>query len=201
MQRQFASIVIALGLLAAACGGDSGNDIDLSADPGPIDTTLISVPPETLGNEHVQPPVTFAQSPSIGGDHLSFWQNCGFYDVEVIEGAATHTLEHGAIWITFNPERTSDAQRAELAAMAQDNPRLLISPYPHIERIVLSGWGVQQRTDAVPGDAIVAEFIEQWQDGEGAPESGVTCEGAVGVPPDGPTLFPGGQELPEDQFN
>lgn len=200
MQRNFGSLIIALGLLAVACGG-SDNGVDLTADPGEVDTTLTSVPAESLGNAHVEPPVTFSESPSIGGDHFSFWQNCGFYDVEVIEGAAAHTLEHGAVWITFNPERTTDEQRAELAAMADADPRLLISPYPHVERIVLTGWGVQQRTDAVPGDAIVADFIAEFQDNESVPEAGVTCEGAVGIPPDGPTLFPDGQELPEAAFN
>src|SRR5207248_375053 len=52
---------------------------------------------------HVRTPVSYAQNPPVGGNHAALWQNCGFYSSPVANENAVHSLEHGAVWITYRP--------------------------------------------------------------------------------------------------
>jgi len=202
-------------VLAACSGSDGGSDTATegetapSADatsaetetPEPSEVTFTSVPYGEYSVDHIdEPPVAFDTSPGIGGAHYPFWQNCGFYDLEAIEGAATHTMEHGAVWITYNADRVSDAELDELRALAAGNSKLLISAYDHPEKLVLSAWGVQHREDALsPSDAAVSEFITDWVDNSELPEAGVTCQEAAGFPPnDVRTLVADGSQVPAE---
>jgi hypothetical protein len=196
------SFVVLVAILLVACSGgddpdpDSGSSTSTTASDG-VAAPFVSVPVSELGADHVDPPVSFDQSPSIGGDHYPFWQNCGFYEVELIEGAATHTMEHGAVWITYNPDKLSESELSTLAGMAMDNGKLLISPYPHDEPLVLSGWGVQQRGIASIGSPEVDAFIEQWIDNPELPEAGVRCTGAAGIPPNDIRTLADGERVPD----
>src|SRR5829696_10428061 len=98
---------------------------------------------------HTEEPVFYQQNPPAGGDHAPVWQNCGFYDAPVRNENAVHNLEHGVVWITYQP----DLPPAEVDALRQltlVNNRLLISPYPGLDSpIVLTTWDRQLRLDTV----------------------------------------------------
>lgn len=195
-------LVLTCCFVLAACGGSAGQAESADGlagsdeDSGLMPPTSVAV--SDIDSNHVDPPVSFDQSPSIGGDHYPFWQNCGFYEVELIEGAAAHTMEHGAIWITYNPGQLSEAELSTLAGMAEDNDRLLISPYPHDEPLVVSGWGVQQRGITSVASPDLDGFITQWADNPDLPEAGVRCTGAAGIPPDDVRSLADGAQVPED---
>lgn len=54
---------------------------------------------------------------------------------------AIHALEHGAVWITYQPD-LPEPQREALAALTEDQPYLLVSPFPGLEDpIVALAWG------------------------------------------------------------
>ena len=36
------------------------------------------------GRNHVTTPVSYPQSPPVGGDHLPVWLSCGFYDQPIL---------------------------------------------------------------------------------------------------------------------
>src|SRR5712691_7336019 len=55
------------------------------------------------GHNHVNGPVTYSVTPPVGGDHNATWMNCGVYDKPVPTERAVHNMEHGAIWITYQP--------------------------------------------------------------------------------------------------
>lgn len=204
-------MLISLAMVLVACGGSDASETE-SQSTGATEETihmsssdlpaapLVSIPVSDISAEHVEPPVSFDQSPSIGGDHYPFWQNCGFYNVELIEGAATHTMEHGAVWITYNAPTISDEDLATLESLAANNAKLLISPYPHNEPLVLSAWGVQQRSISAVDSPEVQAFIDEWVDNPDLPEAGVRCDGAAGVPPDDVRTLVGGDQVP-DSFN
>lgn len=125
---------------------------------------------------------TYEESlPPAGGLHKGIWQNCGIYD-EPIDGAnAVHSLEHGALWIAYQPT-LSDADVQALQDIARSNNFLLLSPYPGLSSpIVLTVWEVQLELDSVD-DNRIADFIAQYQGGRTTPERGATCSGGVGAP-------------------
>lgn len=209
--------LVAVVFLAACGGGDPAvrDDGDVPANTTPEVTedasqdeesteelpTLTSVPFGEYGTQHIDPPVEFATSPSTGGNHYPFWQNCGYYTVEVPEGAATHTLEHGAVWITYNANEMSDEDLAVLSTLSDGNQKLLITPYDHDDAVILSAWGVQQRGVPAPasaaGTAAITDFIAAWVDNPELAEAGVPCDRSAGVPPDQPRMFPDGELVPD----
>ncbi len=198
-------MLIMLAIVLAACGGSDATDTETqSAGPstdgldGSALSAPTSIPVSEIGSSHVDPPVSFDQHPPIGGDHYPFWQNCGYYDVELLEGAATHTMEHGAVWVTYNSSIISSDDLAALEKMTQDNGKLLVSPYPHDEPLVLSAWGVQQRGISSIDQPEFTEFIEAWTDNPELPEAGVRCTGAAGIPPDDIRSLADGEQVPDN---
>lgn len=132
-----------------------------------------------LSRNHVMTPVDYPQKPSVGGDHAPVWTNCGAYTVPVDASQATHSLEHGAVWIGYQPDLPSD-QVDELAALTRANNFLLVSPVEGAPApITLSAWGVQLQVDSVE-DPRLATFVEKYQLGEQAPEPGAPCTGGAG---------------------
>jgi len=136
-----------------------------------------------LSRNHTTEPQTYPQSPPVGGDHNPVWQNCGVYDQPIQNENAVHSLEHGAVWLAYNPDLPAD-QVAIVAAFALNQSHVLVSPYPGLaegEAVVATAWGVQLRLDSVT-DPRLAEFVAKYQSGPQAPEQGVTCSGGTGDP-------------------
>jgi hypothetical protein len=134
-----------------------------------------------LTSNHVEGTVDYAAAPPVGGDHNAVWQNCGVYSDPVIDEHAVHSLEHGAVWITYSPDLPA-ADVAALAAKAENEPYLLISPYEGVESpITLSAWGLQLEVDD-PADPRVDVFLERYLQGEQTLEPGAACFGGTGTP-------------------
>src|SRR5262245_10038941 len=52
---------------------------------------------------HSSGPLSYIESPPIGGAHNVVWQNCGIYEMPIHNEHAVHSMEHGAVWITYRP--------------------------------------------------------------------------------------------------
>lgn len=166
-----------LALLTVGCGSSP----DSAPTTGGTDISRSVSTFEVESNLHVDGPVDYPQSPPVGGPHNGAWQNCGLYLDEVPNETAVHSLEHGAVWITFDP--TLDAtQTTELAGYASNQTHVLVTPFTGLDApIVATAWGVQQEfNDAT--DPGIAEFVERYQLGSGAPEPGAPCTSGVGDP-------------------
>ena len=112
--------------------------------------------------------------PPVGGTHHSQWQPCGIYSEPVDAARAVHTLEHGAVWITYDPGLPA-AQIADLQALAAGQDFLLLSPYPgQRSPIVLTSWGVQLEVQA-SDDGRIPAFISRYRLGPTTPERGAAC--------------------------
>ena len=125
---------------------------------------------------HSLGPVDYEMLPPAGGEHHPVWQNCGFYDEPIIPEHAVHSQEHGAVWITYDPELDSD-QLAALEQLATENQYLLVTPFLNLPAtVVASAWGAQLRLDRVD-DPRLPVFIRQYA-GNG-PERGAPCSGGT----------------------
>ena len=61
---------------------------------------------------HVSTVVNYPQSPPVGGNHSQYWADCTgkVYAEPIANENAVHMLEHGAIWITYNPSTLPASQ-------------------------------------------------------------------------------------------
>jgi hypothetical protein len=126
-----------------------------------------------LARNHVDTPVDYPQTPPVGGSHSRVWQNCQYYDTSVPNERAVHSLEHGAVWITYSPD-TSQADRQVLRALAETGDHILISQYDGLPSpIVATAWGEQLQLQSVH-DPELQEFVDFFQKGPQTPER-ATC--------------------------
>ncbi|MGH3706431.1 MAG: DUF3105 domain-containing protein [Agromyces sp.] len=132
------------------------------------------------GAGHVEGVVDYAQTPPAGGEHNQVWLNCGVYEQPVPNENAVHSLEHGAIWVTYDPELPA----AELEALKAHLPStyVVLSPFEGLPSpIVLSGWNSQLALDSADDERIPAFFEEYWKS-QNVPEPGALCTGAYDAP-------------------
>ncbi len=122
-----------------------------------------------------------ANLPPVGGVHSPRWQTCGIYEQAIDTKNGVHSMEHGAVWITYNPDLpVADVQ--SLQDLVRGQSYLLLSPYPDLSSdIVLTAWGIQLEADSV-NDERIAQFVNQYRLGPQTPEFGATCDGGVGIP-------------------
>ncbi|MCQ6273311.1 DUF3105 domain-containing protein [Pseudarthrobacter sp. R1] len=127
---------------------------------------------------HTVDPVSYPRTPATGGDHAPVWTNCGIYTAPVEQTRAVHSLEHGALWLSYRPDLGED-KIAELTAVAQAQPYLLLSPVPGQEApIVATAWGKQLALQA-SNDERLAPFIKRYRQGPQTPEPGAVCTGGM----------------------
>ena len=130
-----------------------------------------------LTRNHLASPGPFAQNPPVGGDHSPNFVNCGTYTQPIDDGRAVHSLEHGAVWVTYGPS-LPNAEVQALTAQAKAQKYELLSPRAGLPSpIVASAWGLQlQVSDA--SDLRLAAFLHKYQQGPQTPEPGAACSGA-----------------------
>jgi hypothetical protein len=115
------------------------------------------------------------------GEHVPVWQNCGFYEEPVRSENAVHSLEHGAVWITYRPDLPQE-QVERLRELASNESFVLASPYPDLPApVVASAWGKQLMLDSAD-DPRLERFVSAFQQGPQTPEPGAVCTGGVGEP-------------------
>lgn len=131
--------------------------------------------------EHTPGKVDYSESPPTGGEHNPIWMNCGTYDEPLPDEHAVHSLEHGAVWITYEP----DLKQSEVDQLEKATPDTyaLLSPYEGDmdSPIVLSAWGYQLGVDSADDPRIKA-FMEKYRQGEQTPEPGAACTGGIDSP-------------------
>jgi hypothetical protein len=137
-------------------------------------------------HSHVTGPVTYDRVPPAGGAHNPVQLNCGIYSQPVPNESAVHSLEHGAVWITYQPTLLPD-QVALLKQLVTSHYvgaelYLILSPYAGIPSpIVASAWGAQLGVDQASDQRLI-QFIQQFAGGGQGSEKGGPCTGGVGAP-------------------
>ncbi|MFD5935640.1 DUF3105 domain-containing protein [Streptomyces sp. NPDC060333] len=129
-----------------------------------------------LGRNHVETVVKYEMNPPVGGDHHPRWTNCDgdVYANPLPQVNAVHSLEHGAVWVTYN-EKAAKADVTTLAAKVGKTPYTMMSPVKEqAGAIMLSAWG-KQLTVEKADDPRVAQFFTKYVQGPQTPEPGAAC--------------------------
>jgi len=131
-------------------------------------------------NGIVERDVQYARRPPTNGDHAPLWQNCGFYEKPIRDENAVHSLDHGAVWITYR-EELPEEQFDTLRQLARER-YVLVSPYPgQPAPVIAAAWRNQLRLDSAD-DPRLRQFVDQFRVTRTAPLSGNGCAGGVGNP-------------------
>jgi uncharacterized protein DUF3105 len=126
---------------------------------------------------HKDGTLTYVTSPPVGGAHNATPQNCNgdVYDAPIANEHAVHSLEHGAVWITYKQGLAQD-QIDVLKKLVQGQDYTFMSPYAGLDKNVsVQVWGVQLKTDDA-GDSRIPQFIKDTRV-VAALEPGISCSG------------------------
>jgi hypothetical protein len=131
------------------------------------------------GQEHVTTEVDYTESPPVGGPHDAYWADCTgtVYTVDIRHENAVHGLEHGAVWITYDPDAVSDDDLSTLEDLVNGRSGMMLSPYPGLTSpISLQSWNHQLFVDSA-ADERVQQYIDfMLFNAEFTPEDGASCE-------------------------
>lgn len=136
------------------------------------------------GGQQQEGKIAYAENPPLGGAYSPLWQKCAAYPAPIYDEYAVHSLERGALWITYTPALpTADVAKlrallAEPRAGKNDTktvPPGLLSPRAGLPTpVVVSAWNAQvQATGA--DDPRLAAFLDHYARESSAPEADKGC--------------------------
>lgn len=141
----------------------------------PDGTEQVAVPPPA----HVEGDIHADGDVPAGGPHSAVWQNCAFYDQEVRPENAVHSLEHGAVWITYRRDIAAD-DLDRLRGLIDPPDKVLISPLDGQEKpIVATAWANRLELESA-SDPRLEQFVNEFEGSTSAPEPGGSCTGGIG---------------------
>jgi hypothetical protein len=181
--RASLSALLAGAVVAAAMVAGCAKQTSDDTPPAPAAATgfkdLRESNPEWLTQQHRNGSLTYPMSPPVGGDHNPRWQNCNgdIYDAPIAPEHAVHSLEHGAVWVTYRPDLPA-AEVEALADRVRDRSFLFLSPYPGLDApISLQAWGFQLKVNSA-SDKRIDDFIKAYRQ-VATLEPGAPCSGGV----------------------
>jgi hypothetical protein len=185
--------VALVALLVYAVLNQGGGRDPVITDPDNAIEGVAVTAGEDLGRDHVEGAVTYDQMPPPGGDHNGVPQTCDVYTEPIAPEHAVHSLEHGAVWVTYDDSVSEDDVSALEDEVRGDQYRLM-SPLPEQESpIVLTAWGRTLELDRAD-DERVSQFMRAYTNGPQTPERGAACVGVTttgplqAAPTDAPTM-------------
>ncbi len=185
--RRIAVVLLAGLVTLTACSSDDGGDGEgTTPTEAPGFTTVAPSAGEPEGTQtftgleqtHVDTPVNYPQNPPVGGPHNPVWQTCAFYDKPIVKERGVHSMEHGAVWITYSADLPAD-QIEILKALQAGGKEVLVTPYDGLPTpLVASAWGKQLQLQSAD-DPRLAQFVSYFDDGPQTPELNTPCEGGT----------------------
>lgn len=130
-----------------------------------------------LPTTHVTEDVDYEQSPPFGGPHDIQWADCTgiVYDVAIRPENALHSLEHGAVWLTYSPELPAE-DVGTLEALIAGTDYTMLSPYPGLETAVSAqSWGRRLAVESVDDPRLGAFLLIYRMNPITSPEPGAPC--------------------------
>lgn len=204
-----AAVVVTYYLVQSAPKRALQDWVPTDGNPDPSTQLAGIVIKQYTGSVHVLPTerVAYDSSPPFGGPHDGYWAACTgiVYPTAVRTENMVHALEHGAVWIAYNPGQVTGEALTKLQSKVNGKPYTMMSPYPGLDRpISLQSWGHQLKVDSAD-DVKIDEFVTALrQNPHTYPEVGASCDalGAGMFDPGNPPPFdpnpPGPDAKPMD---
>ncbi|MGX7679379.1 DUF3105 domain-containing protein [Jatrophihabitans sp. DSM 45814] len=168
-------VALAIGVIGYAVSKTNNKKSTASVKPDSI-SGIQHYP--NLTRNHVSGVVNYPQSPPVGGDHSPVWADCTgtVYPNQIANENAVHTLEHGAVWITYKPGLPA-AQLDVLTKLVSGNQYTLLTPYAGLKsNVSLQAWGYQLFVDSAT-DPRVDQFVDALKlNQSNTPEFGASCD-------------------------
>ncbi|WP_298747452.1 DUF3105 domain-containing protein [uncultured Serinicoccus sp.] len=128
---------------------------------------------ENAGANHVNEAIEYDQTPPVGGPHHPAWWNCGVYAEEIPNEHAVHSMEHGAVWLTYRPDLPAD--QIDILTELGGEDYMLVSPLADQESaVVATAWDHQLTLDTVDERTLQA-FIREYKQSPDTPEPLGVC--------------------------
>lgn len=133
------------------------------------------------GTGHQEGAIVYDRDVPVGGPHDPDWQNCGIYDQPIRTENVVHSLEHGAVWIAYQPDLPA-SQVETLRELVRGESLVVLAPKPDLKSpIVATAWRAQLEVNDA-SDEWLPLFLKHYQRGPFTPEPGAPCTGGVGDP-------------------
>ena len=162
-----AVVVLIVGAVVFAVVRDSPALADLSAVQD-FDNTAADHRNEQIDYDSAVPP---------GGPHHPAWWDCGVYEEQLPTEHAVHSLEHGAVWLTYQPDLP--AEQVEVLTSLGDADYMLVSPVAEQESPVMAtSWNHQLELDSAD-EKVLQAFIREYKQAPDTPELGAACTGGT----------------------
>jgi hypothetical protein len=102
-----------------------------------------------------------APVPPAGGPHYLAPSAAGTYEAPIADGNAVHALEHGLVWISYQPELATAETIEALAGLQDDFSRdVIVSPRPaNADPIAVVSWEQRLLLDELDVE-VLRDFIE-----------------------------------------
>src|SRR3954469_14552601 len=148
--------MFAFVLIVASCGGGGSSSSNAGSD---IPGVVIE---RAAGRSHRNGQIDYpGKHPPSGGDHNPVPLTCGFYAQQPPDEYAVHSLEHGAVWIAFDPS-TSASDVSVVRAFAKED-HVLVTPYAGMDApITLVAWEHRLELQSV-NDPKLKQFVEGYR--------------------------------------
>lgn len=134
------------------------------------------------GGRHLPGGVDYRENPPMGGAHADVWHVCGVFDSPIYDESGVHSLEHGTVWITHDPDLGS----GDLETLEDLLPEKgILSPRDGLPGdVVITVWNAQLALEEVDAGEL-EDFLAEYADGHTAPEAFATCANGLEVDEDG----------------
>jgi Protein of unknown function (DUF3105) len=136
-----------------------------------------------VGGQHTGDPVHYDQVPPAGGPHDPTWDDCGAYTQPPRNENAVHDLEHGTVWITYQPGLDqADISSLQSKLEALKSGKWMLSPYPGLPSpVVVTVWNAQLDLTGAD-DPRLPIFLKFYGDGHTSPEGAfASCKGGADI--------------------
>jgi hypothetical protein len=177
-----AVIVLAVGAIAAACGGGGASFDDPRLQE--FDDAFTNPGQDHLPVGTVYP--NYPTFPPYAGPHWQVPSRCGIYELPQPIEAMVHSMEHGVVIFYFQPDLFRADEVAEMRVVAsgllRDGRRLIMTPNRQIDSaVVMTSWSRILRLGSFEPET-VEDFTAAFEDK--APEGfsvGQACAGELHV--------------------